>query len=654
MTRVFAFLLLLGLHGRLCATDQALLDSMKRTLRFSTDTAVRLNALYTLSFEYGLIEPGLGIQYGKACLELARLANKPLAEYNAYNGMSNAYETLADFDSARWCNMQSFAIAKRIRRPDMMALALTNVAISYKEQGDYRKALDHFLEGYRILEKQEGYNLRIHFYIGEMLMRIGDYAQAEYHSRLGLKRIREGGHSLYVACNLSVNLAKCLLHRSQTDSALVLLNESLAELKKNTDQLSLALCLRTLGETHATQHKYRQAADVFAQELAAQQQLKNENGICLAYLNLASVLVKAGGKKARIVPLLNEAEARLESIRRNKDILRSAYEKLAETYELMAEPAKALGFFRLSAALSDSLLNGEKVRQLGELQVKYETSKKEQQILEQRSEIEMQRARVEQKRLQLATVVAVFAALALLGLFFYYRYRSRQNLAFMLEVQRLEKQQEQALEEKEKQERDRISRDIHDELGSGLSKIALLAEFTRQQLKGGSGAEEPLGVIARTAKQLGENMRDLVWALSPDNSSLDHLAARMHEYGSEYFEELQMRARFDFPEEVPAFKMPRLAQRNLFLTFKEAMNNCVKHAQASEFSVRLRVDESRLSLSFCDNGHGFEKKEPRRSGNGLRNMEQRIRQIGGLIAIESGPGGTSINILLELPATVKN
>jgi signal transduction histidine kinase len=628
----------------LSATDKTYLDSIQQVLTRTNSIPEKIACLYTLSFEYGFIEPRKGIDYGFQCLKLAVENNDVFNQLNAYNGLGNCYETLADFDSARYCHTQSYLCARRLGSKKKIATALTNVAITYKEQGDYRNALNIYLEAFKILEGEKDYNPRIHYFIGEMYMALGDFDQAEYHSRRGIEKCKELDHT-YVIHNLFINLAKCLHHQNKTDSAVILLRNSLHALKKNTDQLSVTICLKALGEIYAWNHDFKSALSCFTQELQLQHFLKNENGICLAYLNMARTYASIGNKNnSHVQVLLQESIGRLASIRKNKDMLRSTYLKIAETFEQINKPAEALQYFKLHYRLNDSLLSKEKFSELNELQTRYETEKKVKQIQLQKAALENQSLDLQRKKLQLLIVCASFLFICILGFLLYNRYRAKQKNLLLMEVQKQERLREIALKEKESQERERISRDIHDELGAGLSKIVLVAEYSRMQ---DQGQAESISTISVTAKELSENIRNLVWALNPNNNTLDNLVARIHEYVNEYFEDLPLAAEFDFPEDVPGFRISKEVQRNIFLSFKEATNNAIKHSGGTKINIALKIPQENLVIIVSDDGHGFEDRTVRKTGNGLRNMEQRILDIGGKFDIQSSIAGTTVTMQIE-------
>jgi signal transduction histidine kinase/ligand-binding sensor domain-containing protein len=196
-------------------------------------------------------------------------------------------------------------------------------------------------------------------------------------------------------------------------------------------------------------------------------------------------------------------------------------------------------------------------------------------------------------------------------------------------------------------ERLRISKDVHDDLGSGLSKISLMAAIAQKKTGGNAMLGNDIKHISAVSKELVDNMRDLIWVLNPENTTLEQLVSRLREYCSDYLENIPIKVIIDFPVNVPGMRISREAQRNIFLTVKEAINNCVKHADASEIKIRLGLDTDNINILVADNGRGFDMAHLKGSGNGLRNMKQRIESIGGSFLIESSPDtSTAITITI--------
>jgi len=233
-------------------------------------------------------------------------------------------------------------------------------------------------------------------------------------------------------------------------------------------------------------------------------------------------------------------------------------------------------------------------------------------------------------------------ALAVVCMLIYFasRYYVRQKIR--AKMRELEKQEALNME------RIRISKDVHDDLGSGLSKITLMAELAASRKNGSTKLDETIEDISQISRDLVGNMRDLVWVLNPENTTLDSLAARMREYCSDYFENMPQSLQLHFPVDIPPVRISREAQRNIFLTVKEALNNCVKHSGAGVVKVHFYLKEHYLRISVADNGKGFNVLKATGAGNGLKNMRQRIDAIGGSFVIEQTATGTVIDISVSL------
>jgi len=219
-------------------------------------------------------------------------------------------------------------------------------------------------------------------------------------------------------------------------------------------------------------------------------------------------------------------------------------------------------------------------------------------------------------------------------------------------LERLERQQ--AVE----RERTRIAKDIHDDLGASLTRITMLSQSAGDQLSNGRQASEDVHQIYKTARELIGAMDEIVWAVNPRHDSLDSLANYLGKFAQDYLRPAGIRCHLNVPVQLPQWPLTAEARHKLFLTFKEALHNVVKHAGASEVSVRLTSEAESFSLIIEDNGHGFEPgavsleapASPGRIefGNGLANMQHRLAEIGGVCKIQSAPGrGT--RIILEVP-----
>ncbi|MFK7920381.1 MAG: two-component regulator propeller domain-containing protein [Bacteroidia bacterium] len=229
------------------------------------------------------------------------------------------------------------------------------------------------------------------------------------------------------------------------------------------------------------------------------------------------------------------------------------------------------------------------------------------------------------------------------------RYRTRKVRLEMLTQRRIEQAR---LAEREKV-RARSSRDFHDESGNKITKISLYTGLLRQGLDPSSDMESMLDKIDENVKALSGGMRDFIWALDPKKDRLTDTAQRLQEFGEQLFEDSGINFRFHSKvDSAQDYRLDLNIRRQLLLIFKEAMNNCLKYAQASEVQLRLSESGDRLDFAFHDNGMGFDLNQLQRV-NGLNNMQHRVKEMGAKIEIKSVPGiGTQITV--QVPKQVLN
>jgi signal transduction histidine kinase/streptogramin lyase len=201
-----------------------------------------------------------------------------------------------------------------------------------------------------------------------------------------------------------------------------------------------------------------------------------------------------------------------------------------------------------------------------------------------------------------------------------------------LSTQKLHRQL-QALKQREalEKERSRIARDLHDQLGANLTQVALLGEMAETDKNSPAEIESHAQQISQTARETTRSLDEIVWAVNPSNDTLDGLINYTCKYAQEYLALAGLRYRAEVPAQLPAIPIPPEVRHNVFLAFKEAIHNVVKHAQASEVWIRLRLQSGNFVLTIEDNGRGLDELDDQatQARNGLRNMRKRMEDIGG-------------------------
>ncbi len=200
----------------------------------------------------------------------------------------------------------------------------------------------------------------------------------------------------------------------------------------------------------------------------------------------------------------------------------------------------------------------------------------------------------------------------------------------------------------QQQERNRISADMHDDLGAGITSIRLYSELAKQKID--KDALPEIEKISTSANELLNNMNAIIWTMSSINNSLADMVTYIRSYALEYFENTGIACFIDIPDDLPEFAISSNARRNVFLVVKEALSNILKHANATSVHITLNKEAGQLSLYIQDNGEGIDFNKIRRFGNGLNNMKRRMDEMNILFSIEKN-NGTLIKLQYLLPTT---
>ncbi len=220
--------------------------------------------------------------------------------------------------------------------------------------------------------------------------------------------------------------------------------------------------------------------------------------------------------------------------------------------------------------------------------------------------------------------------------------RERERLKADNQLKEYEK--EIAVYKAQQQERERISADMHDELGSGMTAIRLMSEIARNKMKENTPVE--IDKISHSADEVLNKMNAIIWSMNSGNDTIDNLVSYIRSYAIEYFEMTPINCRINTPDRIEPRELTGDKRRNLFLCVKETLNNTLKHSRATEVRIYFVIDKD-LQITIHDNGVGIDMLRIRQFGNGLKNIAKRMENIGGSYRVER-MDGTVTTILLPL------
>lgn len=641
---IATFLAIFLLIANVYAIDKRYLDSVEDVYNTSKNKKVQLYALYILAFEHGLFNPKKGIELSKKLLVEASKEKDSTMIFRAYNGIANSYETMMIYDSSLYYNELCYEIVKHSKKNNMIYASLSNLSLDHKKLGHYNLALQYLEKASKSATAKGEHNPRYYYYLCDLYLRINNLEKAKNIILTGLVDCEQRTEQVDYFKNILYGyLGICYAKLSKPDSAFILLNTSMQGLKKETDTIALANSVEFMADAQLQYAKYDSAIYYYNKAIKLYENLNNK--ALQNFVNIKLIYALSYMKANNMVQLQNQllnATQNIQNYNTNYDLLLDTYTWLNKTYERLDDFKNALRFSKKTDSLTQAILNNEKRLMFLDFEKSYETLEREKKIEQLKNtnkinqlELDNKNAALKQYVLLIVLIVLVFFSVTFSLFQYNKKKRAIMSAAHQLNVQ-----------ETKQKERIRISKDIHDEIGSGLSKISLTTELSKKKLTNDIEVVKTIESIGSTSKQLIENMRDLIWTLKPENATLDQLAAHLREYAIDYLENFPIAPSLNFQENIPPqINLSIDVQHNILLVFKEAINNVVKHSEASTITISFHFSNAYLRLIIEDNGRGFDVNTLNKNGNGLNNMQQRIQAIGGTYNIQSQlEKGTRINI----------
>ncbi len=621
---------------------------------------------------------------------IENLSNLNKYEKDFVSGLGQAYGALggmeanqSNYVSALEHQLIALGYYEKAARPNEYASALASLGRLYIKQSDTVNAtayLNKALESYRKLQDNRG--------IALVLSRLGDVAVykrrfadalAYYSQSISLSRpfgnsnqlvsyLSEAA-SMYLQLVQEGNQPGSVLGRKDSvlsehdrtyiDSADALLRESEEIARALGDKNSLQVSLFGLGRLEMVRGNWHEAFLYLKQSSLLADSLKRKKEIYESYAMLAEVSTKLNRYveayryhqrySAYKDSVFNEtssrqikgAMAKYDSERKDLEI-----KSLNQENEIAALKVKqqesALKQAELQSARKETdikLLNqAQELQQQQLLNANRALTEKELEAKARSAELEaarkdqlLQEHNLQEQKLIMYGSLAFAVLTVILGVVLFNRFQLRKELDKRTAIL---------------DERRRISSDMHDDLGSSLSTIALLSQVMKQH---SAGNHEPTEVdkISVAAQQSLEKMSEIVWSLNPRNDKLGNLVAYIRKYAVEYFDNSPVQCDVTMSGTMPDVELSGEQRRNLFLTVKESLHNIIKHSQATCAEIAFEFQDHTLQLSIHDNGKGMDVNKQNMFGNGIVNMQRRMKEAGGEVAIEN-KNGTTVKLRLPL------
>lgn len=566
-----------------------------------------------------------GMEYFRKGAELGQRLQYTAGTERCLSGIAVGFAVNAKPDSALVYIRQAIPWAKKAGENKRLSLAYINLADAYSLLSDFSaalKACDTALFYANQLPAKEEALGHIYGIISKIYIDHSQYALAQVNLEKSIQNFEKTTNRRMVA-QLYSDKADLYNLQEQPAKALPWLKEATRIGDSLNDKENLTAYHISFIQTYAKLKRYDDARNAARQAILICDETDNQRQKANVYLNLCELektnnnyqLAAEYGERAY------EIYVQIEDI----ETQQLASSLLTELYVQLKNTEQAQKYLKIHKDLSDTLMHRRYTAETARLQNSFEVKEKDKEIQLLSKEKELQAQRLQQQRL-LVIGGAVLTVLVLAGAWLLYnRNKMRQRM-------------------KELELRNRIAADLHDEVGSSLSSIHMLSQMISQ--KSGEGSHHDiLAIMSSNAQETMEKMGDIVWMIKPGESESASLKQKMESFMYEVgvAKNIEMIRELD---DLNMIKLNMQQRRNIYLIFKEAVNNAAKYSDTDKIYVSCSFKNRELQLSVTDEGKGFEQ-DLNHTGNGLNNMKRRAAELGGHIDIESAPGrGTSITLII--------
>jgi signal transduction histidine kinase len=530
------------------------------------------------------------LEYYRKSLDYRSQLDSPILLAKVYSNIGIIYKENHIYDSSIYYHNKSIVIADSLNNLVEKSNYLSNIGVTYDNFQDFKKALYYYLQAYEIrkhIKSDKIYESCNN--IGSAYFNMENYDSSLYYLRQVLQNtssIEVKLQDIAIACNnAGLNFQELKL----PDSAKYYFQESIKNYTASKSISGLSKALSNMGILCMEQKQYDE---------------------CVQYLLQSTEIAEKLGNQA---------------------LLEENYAYLGDYYLLNNQPKVAATYYA-KAIQCDTALQEETDRQIkgyAEIQT---------QFIEEQAQKEQQRQQAEAQKREFvlkAIIGSVAACMIILWLLF-----SRRGLKKKIEYQN-----------KLAQDRTRISSDLHDDIGAALSSISMYSDVVKMQVekKQFDDANHLLTEIATTSRELMDNMSDLVWAINPKNDSFGKIVQRTKAFAHRILQVKNINLQFTGGDNMENINMPMEVRHNLYMIYKEAINNAAKYSCATDVNITVQKQGDSILSRIADNGKGFILNGDN-EGNGLKNMKRRAEEIGASIKLISNLGaGTSIEVQYTIP-----
>ena len=557
------------------------------------------------------------------------------------NSLGVVYRDLGEFEKSKALSKEALVLTKD---SIIVASAYNNIGVTNRNLGLYDESIEYYLKALHIYEAKKmtkemavtNNNIGLVYSYNNLNDKAIEYhlkAKVEFEKLNDQKGISEVYNNIAIIYANEGDLKKALDYFKYSLEIETALN----------DPKGIAESVNNVGAVYYYMEEIDSALTYFQKSVVIEKTIENYVGVGASYNNIAQVLIEKN--------LVSEAKKYIDSAYyysvkyKSATDIQTALVNYSEFYQAKNDSKKALEYFKDYIKVKDSVLNLETNSKIAELEIQYQTKKKENEILLQKADILNKEQGLKTKNYQIIGLIGLALVLSLFG-YLLYNQQKHKNLQLKKESELKEALVKIETQNKLQEQRLRISRDLHDNIGAQLTFIISSLDNLKYGFKLPDNLNDKLKYITAFTSSTIYELRDTIWAMNKSEITFEDLQSRI----SNFIEKANKSSHavtfnFNVDKELKNHKMFTSVQgMNVYRIIQEAINNALKYADATQIDIDFSLNNGIFEMTISDNGIGFDLDQVA-LGNGINNMKKRAHELEAEFEITSQlNNGTTIRV----------
>ncbi|MGV7104930.1 tetratricopeptide repeat-containing sensor histidine kinase [Flavobacterium sp. U410] len=623
--------------------SQSIEDIISETkLKFQRESKTELKAKLSADLAWYYVQVNIDSAkfYGEKSLNLSKSTKNQALIAQSYNDLATVYFVKGDYKKSLLLVDEGLKLRKLLNDEAGMASLYFKKGNAYNKMSKYDSTMYYYFKANKYYEKvgDSAVFMNLESNISSTYFSMGNYSKALKYLSKPLKYYKNTKQFLLLS-NSTMNLGNIQLSLKDTINALQSFNKAIDYAEQSNNYSTLAATYNNMANIYTAQNKFDLASEFIEKSIEIREKMGLDADLESSKLTLANNELRIGNyfeAKKRYLNVKNVFE------RNNaKDKLKEIYLGLSFIYASEKNTDSLNFYHKKYVEILSTIYKDETLKASQEIEVKYQTEKKEREIL-------VQKAKIAEKNTIIISVISLLLLSVLLGYFLYSKQKmktlqlikERELQDALLKIETQNKLQEQRLQ---------ISRDLHDNIGSQLTFIISSIDNLKFALGNQNPkVDEKLTKISSFTRETIVELRDTIWAMNKEEITVEDLETRI----SNFIENAKISligTQFNFVSNLNSTDLKPFSSRdgmNIYRIIQESVNNAIKHGNASKIEVSIQEVNKRILVEIRDNGSGFNIQEVE-NGNGLNSIHKRATELHANIDMVSNENGTSIKINLK-------